>query len=296
MRLAILGDLHGAFDAEDVAWLDQAGLDGVLVCGDLGGARPGSGLKIARVLSTLRTPTILVPGNHDAVTLPQLGAEVLGRRALADRLASGMEGRVEALREALGPVVCGGYSVHAMGSWRVVVGRPHPFGGPGPALGCAAYLERAFGVIDLDGSASRLTRALREAQGHPVVVLGHNGPAGLGDHRQAPCGVDFRREAGDWGDPDLAQAVVQARREGVDLRAVVFGHMHHRLSGGGQREPVGELEGVPCVNAAVVPRIRRDGWRHHTELVQEGDLLRILAVRRRGEVVFRSVLAEKTSG
>ncbi len=292
MRFAVLGDLHGSIDQDDVRWLDRQDLAAVLVCGDLGGFRPGSETAVAQVLSRLTTRTLVAPGNHDAVTMPQLGAEVMGQHALADRLASGMDTRVEALRADLGPADLGGYSVHAVGEVRVVVGRPHTFGGP--TLTVRGRLRDAFGVTSLQDSEERLLDLLRQAAGHPVVVLAHNGPAGLGTTRDAPCGRDFHRDEGDWGDPDLAAAIQRARAERIDVRAVVFGHLHHNLSGGGTRRPFGLLDGVPCANAAKVPRRARDGWRHHVEVTLEGPTTRVEAVRWRDGVVHRATWFDGT--
>lgn len=293
MRFAALGDLHGSIAPEDVSWLDGQGLDAVLICGDLGGFRPGSETAVAQVLSRLRTPAIAIPGNHDAVTLPQLGAEVTGQRALADRLASGMVARVQALQRDLGAVTLGGYSVHDVGPVRIVVGRPHTFGGPG--LGCRGYLAEAFGVSSLEQSADRLTALLTQGPPKPVVVLGHTGPTGLGDRRDAPCGRDFHRDEGDWGDPDLAVALDRAALAGAQVRAVVFGHMHHHLSGGGQRRTFGLRHGVACVNAARVPRVDREGWRHHVEVEVTARETVVCAVKRRGGVVLRSELVRTAS-
>ena len=70
---------------------------------------------------------------------------------------------------------------------------------------------------------------------HRVVVLAHCGPHGLGATRESIYGCDFRPEQGDWGDRDLAEALEYARECGKRVVAVVAGHMHHALRGGGER-------------------------------------------------------------
>ena len=46
--IAVVGDVHGHFDAVDVRQLDAAGYDLILFVGDLTGYRPGSGVAVAR--------------------------------------------------------------------------------------------------------------------------------------------------------------------------------------------------------------------------------------------------------
>ncbi len=38
---------------------------------------------------------------------------------------------------------------------------------------------------------------------HALIVMGHNGPSGLGDRAHDICGVDWVAKGGDHGDPDL---------------------------------------------------------------------------------------------
>ena len=77
MRLALIGDVHLRFDADDVRALDGAGYDAVLFAGDLAGYAHRGGLRTARAIASLRTPAIVIPGNHDGAHPQQLLAEVL---------------------------------------------------------------------------------------------------------------------------------------------------------------------------------------------------------------------------
>jgi uncharacterized protein (TIGR04168 family) len=111
-----------------------------------------------------------------------------------------------------------------------------------------------------------------------VVVLAHCGPSGLGATRDAIYGNDFRPEQGDWGDPDLAAALAHARTTGKSVIAVVAGHMHHSLRGGGTRAWHVEHEGVHHVNAARVSRRRRSELgeeRHHVLLTWTGERIEV---------------------
>ncbi|HKU42217.1 MAG TPA: metallophosphoesterase, partial [Polyangiales bacterium] len=76
MRIAVIGDVHLAWDARDVAALDAAAYDLLLFVGDLAGYGAEGGVRVARSIAELRTPALVLPGNHDAVTTLQLGAEV----------------------------------------------------------------------------------------------------------------------------------------------------------------------------------------------------------------------------
>lgn len=282
-RLAVVGDVHLAFDAEDVRLLDAQGYDAVLFVGDLAGYRQGGGLAVARTIAALRTPAYVIPGNHDAVTPAQLAAEVMESAVAIDALervpfGEGQEARVAALASALrGPrgtgAILGGYSRHRIEAPEIapldlVLARPHSFGGA--RLSFSPYLSRAFGVRSLADSAARLDALLGECSAERVVVLAHNGPAGLGASRADVFGCDFRREEGDHGDPDLADALARARARGTPIAAVIAGHMHHALRGGGTRRWLLEREGTIVVNAARVPRVRRDGARHHVCVTIDG--------------------------
>ncbi len=259
-RLAVLGDIHGHWTDADAPMLDKLGYDAVLVVGDLAGLRFAGTLKVARGLSGLRTPTLVMPGNHDATHPMQLLAHVAGRPRLGDPLLPVQSRRLEALRDALGTCVVAAYSRHAVGELTVVAARPHSMGGP--HLAFPGMLDSYWGVDSLETSARRLCELVDGADTEDLVFLAHNGPTGLGEHATSIWGCDFRDEMGDWGDPDLARAVAHAKARGHRVRAVVAGHMHRRARGGASRTWLVEHDGTAYVNTAEVPRVRR-GRHHH---------------------------------
>ncbi len=64
--------------------------------------------------------------------------------------------------------------------------------------------------------------------------------------------------------------MAHAERVGKRVVAVIAGHMHHRLRGGGLRTWSEHRDGVLYVNAARVPRVFEQGGRtvrHHVEVV-----------------------------
>ena len=278
MRIAAVGDVHLFWDDADVELLDAAGYDLVLFVGDLAGYGAEGAVKVARSIAKLRTPALVLPGNHDAATVPQFAAEVFrAPDALRDLLSVGMTRRVEALARALGPAKLCGYDLHAFEPFGITVlsARPHTIGGE--RLAYRRYLAKRFGVHSLPDSAARLCSLFDQVPtDRRIVVLAHCGPTGLGDSRSDIYGSDFRPEAGDWGDPDLTLALIHARSTQKAVIAVVAGHMHHRLRGGGERTWYLEREGVHHVNAARVPRMRRStGERHHVRLTIEGKTVRV---------------------
>ena len=123
-----------------------------------------------------------------------------------------------------------------------------------------AGLAEGFGVVVADLSFISTTGLLPLMAGFlaedgDLLVLSHNGPAGLGDRADSIWGCDFREEEGDWGDPDLTQAIDHARAQGKRVLAVIGGHMHLRTKQGVERPWRTERDGTLYLNAARVPRI-----------------------------------------
>lgn len=271
MRFGVIGDIHLEFDDVDVEQLDAAGYDAILFVGDLANYSQRGGLEVAARIAQLETPAVLIPGNHDAAHVGQMAAEVFEAEALIPLMTLGQRGRTEALREALGPVEVGGYSRHRFEkdgrTIDLIAARPHSAGGP--RLSFRPHLENQFDIHDLEDSVRRLRALVDESDADDLVFLAHNGPHGLGEKRDDIWGCDFRKSEGDFGDLDLERAIEHAVRRGRKVRAVVAGHMHHELRGGGARRWKVEHDGVLYINAARVPRVfERAGrtLRHHVAL------------------------------
>lgn len=276
MRLGVIGDIHLCFDEVDVRQLDEEGYDALLFVGDLAAYSVKGGLEIARRIASLSTPTYVMPGNHDAAHVGQMAAEVLEVDALIPLLNLGQEDREAELADALRPAILTGYSRHTLEVdgrvVEIVAGRPHSAGGP--RLAFRPHLDARFGVEDLEDSVRTLTALVDESEADELIFFAHNGPHGLGGKRDDIWGCDFRKEEGDFGDLDLERAIEHARRRGKRVRAVVAGHMHHALRGGGHRRWQLERDGTLYLNAARVPRIfERAGrtLRHHVELRVDAD-------------------------
>ncbi|MDB4988487.1 MAG: putative transcripton factor for heterocyst differentiation DevT [Myxococcaceae bacterium] len=285
MKLAVIGDVHHAWTEVDTAFFNASDYDALLFVGDIYNFSLQRGLRAASELAQLDKPALLIPGNHDAIHPAQLAAEITRSPSLIRWTSMGHTNRVRMLSEAVGGVEVGGYSIHPLGDGiDVICARPHSMGGS--AISFAPHLAEAYGVYTLEDSIRRLKRCVDESEAQRVIFLAHNGPTGVGDRRTDLWGADFRREEGDFGDYDLRVAIDYAIERGKWVSAVVAGHMHHRLRGGGVRSWSTYSHGVLYINAARVPRIfeERDGvFHHHVDLLIDGKQSYAVEVLRRGE-------------
>ncbi len=250
-RIALIGDLHGSFDARDVAAFNEADYDLLIFTGDLGSGTAHNGLEIAKLVSRLTTPTIVMPGNNDAPFLAEIAAEFGHQRGLSaildlDRGMSSRRAKV---------ILCG-YRLHRLPlpglTLSVVTGRPCAMGGG--EFSFATEVSRAYGIASLEESTERLLSLIDAVDTERLLLLGHNGPFGLGERRSDIWGADFLSEGGDWGDPDLAAAVARAQERGLRT-TVVAGHMHQQTRSGELRPWRVKQAGIEFVNPARVPRI-----------------------------------------
>ncbi|MGD8860823.1 MAG: metallophosphoesterase [Myxococcales bacterium] len=264
-QIGVIGDLHSAWDAQDVAHFNGASYSLLLFTGDLGASSKRDGRQIAQSISRLQRPVLVMPGNNDVEQVDTLGAELTLRRG-ARSLLDGDDGR------GPGAQLCG-YSSHPFelpgAELTVVAGRPFSFGGS--KLWFPEVLEREFGVTSLRQSAERIVSLVHDAPTRDVIILSHNGPRGLGAAPEAPWGNDFSSPGGDWGDPDLGEALTEIGAAGNKrLLAVIGGHMHWPIRDGAPRRFREHRDGTLYLNPARVPRIfPRPGGargRHHFAL------------------------------
>ncbi|MCB1139979.1 MAG: hypothetical protein KDK23_14555, partial [Leptospiraceae bacterium] len=107
------------------------------------------------------------------------------------------------------------------------------------------------------------------------------GPAGLGSSPSDIWGCDFDPQRGDFGDADLTLALEAASELNKAPIAVVAGHMHHALKGGGERTWYLERNGVHYINAARVPRIYRENGekrRHHIRIELDSSATKVESI------------------
>ncbi|MEI2612094.1 MAG: metallophosphoesterase [Candidatus Promineifilaceae bacterium] len=279
-NLAIIGDVHLHFNQQDVTFFNQSAYDLILCVGDLSNWRPHEGLKTAHFLAQLQKPTLFMPGNHDTLTGQQLLAEINHWSPVIQLTSHGQEQRVDALRQALGPVIWGGYGVHPFTrgdeAITVITARPHAMGGSD--FSCAPYLGRQYGLYSLAQSGEKLMACVDAAATTQLIFLAHNGPTGLGDKATDIWGCDFLAEEGDFGDEDLRQAIVYARQKGKQVIAVIAGHMHHAIKHRPNRTWHRIVDGIHYLNAARVPRIFYDNGHtlhHHLALTLQTGIVQV---------------------
>ena len=64
-KIALIGDLHGAWDDWDAHYFDQSDYDCLFFTGDLGSGTGAAGVQVARSIARLGKPVFLMPGNND---------------------------------------------------------------------------------------------------------------------------------------------------------------------------------------------------------------------------------------
>ena len=250
-KIGLIGDLHGSWDDEDVRAFNASDYDLLIFTGDLGSGTHRNGVAIARSIAGLTKRTIVMPGNNDAPFMPEIAAEFGHQRGLAELLDLEAE---RALRHA--QIILCGYRLHrlALGDQELTLISARPCAMGGGEFSFPDAIVRNYGVSNMEESTELLVSMVDQVQTESVVLLGHNGPLGLGSHANDIWGCDFRPEEGDWGDLDLATAVARSQERGHRL-TVIAGHMHHRLRDGRLRTWQIERDGVLYLNPARVPRI-----------------------------------------
>jgi uncharacterized protein (TIGR04168 family) len=256
--VAVLGDLHSAWEGDDVRYFQRGLYPLLLVTGDLGHGGSLDGRNIARSFAQLDTQTLVMPGNNDVADYPHIRAELTYRRARADLLLDAVAEGHSLPPSVTSASLCG-YSSHPieLGGWPLTIVAGRPFSMGGPELSYPQALSRLHEVHSMQDSIDRLCALVDAAPSEHLVFLAHNGPSGLGTHPEDIWGRDFHPDAGDWGDPDLRAAITHAVQRGRKVLAVVAGHMHWALSGQEhvQRRWQLQRDGVLYVNAARVPRL-----------------------------------------
>jgi uncharacterized protein (TIGR04168 family) len=238
--LTVVGDVHRWWRAGDSTFLERSRPDLAMFVGDLG----DEDVEIVRGIAALPVPKAVILGNHDAW-------QSFGRKRATDKL-----------RESL--ALLGedhiAYSVRELPRAGVSIIGARPFSWGGQSLRSPELYDEIYGVHTMRQSAAAIVDAARNAQHRDLVILAHNCPLGLGADPQDICGKDFGKPGGDWGDRDLALAIQRIEGLGLRIRAVIAGHMHHKLAHprGAERTRFVRRGETLFLNAAYVPRIRQD--------------------------------------
>jgi uncharacterized protein (TIGR04168 family) len=261
LTLALIGDVHDLWTPEDGESLHALGVDLALFVGDFG----NEAVEVVRAIARLNLPKAAIFGNHDA----WYSATEWGRKKCPyDRQ---QEDRVQQQLDALGAAHVG-YGKLDFPEWGLSVVGGRPFSWGGSEWRNAAFYETRYGIDGFEASAQRILEAVRATTTDTLLFIGHCGPKGLGDRPEDPCGKDWKPIGGDFGDPDLAEAIAQTKALGKAVPLVGFGHMHHALRH--TKKPLRRCVHLEAdtvyLNAARVPRIvnREGDRRRNFTLVQ----------------------------
>ena len=251
ITIAVVGDIHDLWEADDGVALKELGVDLVLFVGDFG----NESVEVVRAIASVDIPKAAVFGNHDAwYTATEWGRKKCPYDRKKEDWVQQQIDLLDSAHVGYGKLDFPKLNLTVVGS------RPFSWGGS-VWKNEQFYLER-FGVKSFEESTARMVAAAKSAAYETVIFLGHNGPLGLGDRAEDPCGKDWQPLGGDFGDPDLTDAITQTRAAGKKIPLVTFGHMHHNLRHTQQylRKAIyTSSEGTVYLNAASVPRIVENG-------------------------------------
>ncbi len=246
VKIAVVGDVHDQWEEEDGIALKHLGIDLVLFVGDFG----NESVSVVKAIARIDIPKAAVMGNHDA----WYSATDWGRKKCPyDRTK---EDWVQQQLDLLGETHVG-YSKLDFPDLNLSVVGSRPFSWGGPQWKYNDFYEERYGVTSFAESSDRIVAAANSAAHETIIFIGHNGPVGLGDRPEDPCGKDWEPKGGDFGDPDFAEAIASVRAAGKSIPLVTFGHMHHSLRYTKKmlRKSVVATENTIYLNAASVPRI-----------------------------------------
>lgn len=222
VSIAIVGDVHQQWGPADEAALQALAVDLVLFVGDFG----NEDLAVVEQIAALGLPKAAICGNHDA----WYTATPWGRRKRPYDPA--VSDRFQAQLDALGAAHVG-YGKLDFAQLGITVVGARPFSWGGSKWRNKTFYRDRYGIEGFADSTARIVAVARTATQPTVLVIGHNGPKGLGHQPEDICGKDWNPIGGDYGDPDLSAAIAQLEpelhRQGKSLPLVSFGHMHHRL-------------------------------------------------------------------
>jgi uncharacterized protein (TIGR04168 family) len=249
IKIAIVGDVHDQWEDADAIALEHLGVDLVLFVGDFG----NEAVELVSRLATITLPKAAIFGNHDAwYTASDWGRN----KSPYDPL---VEDRVQQQIDLLGASSVG-YGKLDFPQFNLSVVGSRPFSWGGPQWKYSDFYETRYGIDSFAASTQRIVETANNATCEQLIIIGHNGPTGLGEEPESICGKDWGEPmiGGDYGDPDLEAAISILKSQGKSIPLVTFGHMHHKLRYTKERlrQPiVVRPDGTVYLNAARCPRI-----------------------------------------
>lgn len=246
ITIAVVGDVHNQWDEEDDLALQHLGVDLALFVGDFG----NEAVDVVRKIAAVNTPKAVIMGNHDA----WYSASSWGKqKAPYDQ---SIEDRVQQQLDLLKDTHVG-FSKLDFSDYDLSIVGSRPFSWGGSTWRNGQFYSDRYNVKSFAESTKQIVDSALNAAHKNLIIIGHNGPFGLGNKTESICGRDWKPEGGDYGDPDLTQAIADMRSLGKSIPLVTFGHMHHALKHpSGKRRTIVEVKDETVyLNAACVPRV-----------------------------------------
>lgn len=247
IKIAVIGDVHDQWEDEDAIALTRLGVDLALFVGDFG----NESVDVVHRIASLDIAKAVILGNHDAW---YSASEWGKKRCPYDRT---QEDRVQQQLDILGEAHVG-YGKLDFPELQVSVVGSRPFSWGGEVWKNDQFYQERYGINNFQESSDRIVTVAESAAYETILFMGHNGPLGLGDQPEDPCGRDWQPLGGDHGDPDFADAIAQTQALGKKIPLVTFGHMHHSLRHTKERlrsAIATSSQGTVYLNSASVPRI-----------------------------------------
>lgn len=246
IKIAVVGDVHDLWEAEDAIALQKLAVDLVLFVGDFG----NESVDVVRQIASMNLKKAAIMGNHDAwYTASDWGR----KRCPYDRQK---EDWVQQQLDLLGKTHVG-YGKLDFPEFQLSVVGSRPFSWGGELWKNDQFYRKRYGITNFDDSAARIIAAAESAAYETIIFVGHNGPTGLGNRPEDICGKDWQPIGGDYGDPDLEIAIAKTQALGKKIPLVTFGHMHHNLRHTKEklRTTISTTADTVYLNSASVPRI-----------------------------------------
>ena len=246
ITIAVVGDVHDRWSAADNLALQHLDIDLVLFVGDFG----NEAVEVVRDIAAVSIPKAVIMGNHDA----WYSASTWGQqKAPYDR---SKEDRVQQQLDLLGEAHVG-FDKLDFPQFDVSVVGSRPFSWGGDTWRNSQFYRDRYSIKSFQESTEKIVASAQNAAHETLIFIAHNGPTGLGKTTESICGRDWKVEGGDYGDPDLTEAIAQVQSLGKSIPLVTFGHMHHELKNprGKRRKIVEVRDKTVYLNAACVPRV-----------------------------------------
>ena len=248
VKIAVIGDVHDQWETEDEIALNHLEVDLVLFVVDFG----NEVVPLINRIAALPLPKAVILGNHDS----WYTASDWGRKK--SPYDHSQEDRVQQQLDLLGESHVG-YGKIDFPQFNISVVGSRPFSWGGPTWKNSEFYRDRYGVNNFAESTEKIVTAAAQTNCDNLIILAHNGPMGLGEKPEDSCGKDWYPLGGDFGDPDLTEAIKRIEAMGKQIILVTFGHMHHRLrhTQSLTRKAVNKNQGgMIYFNSACVPRIK----------------------------------------